>query len=307
MKEKSLEAEALDRYLSRLVRYKSELFDLYEGAHLQRKRVSRGGGWTWGYVLVGDEGKASGSSIGEDELKFFLDLCLLTEPESAYVIGHAFGLSTFALALAGGPDCRVFAIDNWNEGADPQSAKQLSESLLRSRRQLANVRLHTGSSPADTPRALKDLDRSLSLIFIDAEHSDLAAYEDFAGCLPFIDDSTICVWHNVDSTVGAFDRAWKVSSQQFFDQRYVLHTYGPMGIFFRRSRHPGLESYLRHSMLIWHDWEDFLPVIRRAGRCRALLERDRRLPARIERCLRRAVARVLRPGGGPAAVRRASE
>lgn len=291
------EAEALDRHLAGLERYKAELFGLYEGVRLERKVISRGGGWTWGYVLVGEEGKATGSSIGEDELKLLRDICLLTAPESAFVIGHAFGLSSFALALAAGTGCQVFAIDSWDEGQDPQSARELSQSLVRLRPELAGVRLHTGTSPADTPAALAELNGHLSILFIDAMHTDQAAYEDFAGCLPYIGEETVCLWHNVDSTIGAFDKAWQTEGQGLFDHRYVLHTYGPMGIFFNSDHHPRLDSYLRHETLIWQEWQDFLPVIRQADRCRDLLQRQSRLSARIMRRLRRTVAGGLQPGG----------
>ncbi len=292
---------ALESYLGGWAAYRSRLAALYEGQPLARKKAARGGGWTWGYVLTGSEGSTTGSSIGEDEIRLFYDLCLLSAPSTAYVIGHAFGLSTFALALAAGPGCRVFGIDNWQEGANPHGARRLSERLIGDHAELANVRLSSGTSPADTPRALAQLDGPLSLLFIDAEHTDAAALADFEGCLPFLTDASLCLWHNVDQTLGAFDRAWERAAVLGFDRRYVLRSYGPTGVFFSSRRHPLLDPYLAAGGLVWHDWQTFLPVIRRVRRCRTLLERDRRPTARLERRLRRLAARWLRRPGSRAA------
>jgi hypothetical protein len=112
----------LSSYLEDYHRFKERLFGLYaaQGARLSRKDSARGGGTSWGYQMAAwgshtSPGKLTGSSIGDDEIRVFFDLCQLARPRVAYIVGNGFGLSTFCLALAM-PGGRIAAIDNWSEG-----------------------------------------------------------------------------------------------------------------------------------------------------------------------------------------------
>jgi predicted O-methyltransferase YrrM len=239
---------------------KRELFDLYAGERLVRKVVPRGGGWTWGYqLLIGDE-IATGASIGEDEIRFFLDLPQLIEARSAFCVGVAFGLSTFALALAK-PDLTVFGIDNFTEGAGTEAARRLVERLIAER--VGNVRLYVGTSPQDTAACLagRGAGETVDLVFIDGLHQDDAAQADFGGVCPYLGERSVVLWHNTYATARAFELC---HDPRQFDTALVLRTYGALGIYFNRRFHPLLYTYLADHCLIWDDWQTHLAILNRA-------------------------------------------
>lgn len=243
-----------------LAERKRALFALYAGDILERKVVARGGGWTWGYQLMVNGKIASGASIGEDEIRLFLDLPHLIGGRFAYCIGVAFGLSTFALALSR-PEMTVFGIDNFTEGAATGATRRRVENCIRER--FGNVRLHVGTSPQDTPACLTALPRDgrLDLVFIDGLHLDAAAGADFAGVLPYLGESSVVLWHNTYATPQAFRDSY---DPNHFDTSWVLRTYGVLGIYFNRSAHPALDQYLRDHCLPWNDWEAHLAILNRA-------------------------------------------
>ena len=240
-------------YYNKIRDHKQALFALYEDEHLVRKIVARGNGWTWGYELFVNGKKATGSSIGEDEIKLLFDLSHIINARFSYCIGVAFGFSTFNLALAK-PDTLVFGIDNYSERAGPSTeyARELVERIIQDR--CLTVYLHIGTSPEDTPTCLSSLprDEKLSLVFIDGLHRNPAAKADFDGIRPFINSKTVILWHNVYSVSEAFMECF---DQQLFDQNYVLRTYGVMGIYFNAVEHPSLDRYLHDSCLVWDDWK----------------------------------------------------
>ena len=111
------------QYYQDLSKIKEASFNYYKekGITFERKQHPRGLGTTWGYRLSSSHAtknsqKTSGSSIGEDEIKLFYDICSLISPSASYVIGHSFGFSTLVLALSN-PEGVVIAIDNWSEGS----------------------------------------------------------------------------------------------------------------------------------------------------------------------------------------------
>lgn len=231
---------------------KVDLFALYSGETLQQKIVPQGHGWTWGYRLLFDGRAATGSSIGEDEIRFLLDLPHVTNSHSALCIGVAFGLSCCALALSR-PEQQVFGIDNYSEraGQGTDHARNLVQRLAREK--LRNLHLHIGTSPGDTAACLAGLSRgeSLGIVFIDGLHTDEAAAADFDGVRPYISSKTVVLWHDVFATERAFADRFP---SELFDRRLVLHTYGVMGVYFSATEHPALESYLADNCLLWDDW-----------------------------------------------------
>lgn len=285
---------ALQRHLDRFRLFHEQLMALYPEGSLIPRKPNRAGGWTWGYRYRDAERPLTGSSIGEDEIRLLFDLVTLGAPGSAFVIGHAFGLSTFALAVASGGTCQVFAIDSWAEGSDSKTARDLSEQLIATRPVLSRVRLTSGRSPDKTPQALAGLDGPLGILFIDGEHTNEAAAADFEGARPHLDQRTICLWHNVDQTIAAFDDSLHADEDRPWDRRYVLRSYGPLGITFSSTAHPWLDPYLASHNLIWADWQTYLPVLQRVRRAAWLLEKDSGRWARMRSGLRAFAARLAR-------------
>lgn len=239
-------------HYARIADMKRRLLGLYEGETLRRRCVSRKHRapreWTWGYELMVDGVKATGSSIGEDEIRIFAEIADLIDMRSAYTVGVAFGLSLFTLALAA-PDATVIGIDDYSERAGPgtQYARALVERIVAEH--CPNVRLVVGRSPQDTPTAVADC-APLSLVFIDGQHNALAASSDYAGAHPYLDARSVVLWHDSETRdvprafIGCLDR-------RLHDRCDRLHTYGRLGIHFNSAEHPALAEYLDASRLTY--------------------------------------------------------
>jgi hypothetical protein len=155
------------------------------------------------------------------------------------------------------------------------------------------VSIFTGSSPQDIPAALKSwkgrAPKTVDLAFIDGMHTDEAAAADFAGLLPYLRDRSVLLWHNVHGTRRAFEEAVAADGGRYWNQRRVLRTYGPLGIYYHDGRHPLLHEYLVAMNLLWNDWELYVSALKQAGRNRVpestgvVLRTTRRLLSRIRR------------------------
>jgi predicted O-methyltransferase YrrM len=287
--------DALTEYLDKVTAHKQRLFGLYAsaGAVLGRKETPRGGGTTWGYRLISCPGydaggKLTGTSIGDDEIRIFHDICRLVQPRRSLIIGNGFGLSAFALALAW-PAGEVTAMDNWSEGEAGIAGRDLSLRIRREAGLEGRVTIFTGTSPQDTPAALaawvnrggEDLD----LAFIDGLHEEAAAAADFAGLRPYLRSRSIILWHNVHATSQAFEDAsagWHAHA--------VLRSYGPLGITYQPEEHPRLHEYLQVSNLVWNDWRRYLRALLKSNTAAPV--ENPSLAVRIRRRIRSVVHRL---------------
>ncbi len=261
----------LEAYLDAVGAYKTRLFDLYSsaGAVLGRKETPRGGGTTWGYRLIScpgfdSGGKMTGTSIGDDEIRVFYDICQLIRPRRSLVVGNGFGLSAFALALAW-PAGQVVTMDNWSEGEAGIAARDLSLRICRDGGMEGRVTIFTGTSPQDTPAAMapwaEQGEGTLDLAFIDGLHEEAAAAADYEGLRPYLHSGSVVLWHNVHATPQAFEKA-----SASWNAHFVLRTYGPLGIDCQPAEHPLLHDYLQLSNLIWNDWPRFLRALLKSGK-----------------------------------------
>lgn len=265
----------LDGYLDDVRLYKERLFELYSsaGAVLGRKETPRGGGTTWGYRLIScpgydSGGKPTGTSIGDDEIRIFYDICQLIKPQRSLVIGNGFGVSAFALALAW-PAGEVVAMDNWSEGEAGIVARDLCLKICHAGGMDGRVTIFTGTSPADTPAAMQPLVRrgqdTLDLAFIDGLHKDEAAAADFQGLRPCLRRHSVVLWHNIHATSRAFTESDTSGVGAQWDKHCVLRTYGPLGIYYHSEEHPALHQYLTLSNLLWSDWSRYLRALLKTG------------------------------------------
>jgi predicted O-methyltransferase YrrM len=266
---------AVEIYLNKIIQHKEKLFGLYRetGAQLIRKEVNRAGGTTWGYRLISygkysAKEKISGSSIGDDEIRIFYDICQLIHPKQTVIIGNGFGLSAFALALSH-PDNEVVAIDNWSEGEFSIAARDLSLDICKSAKLQDRVHIVTGTSPQDTPRAMQYFDKhkeiKVDLAFIDGYHTNEAAAADYQGLLPYLDSHSIVLWHNVYSVREAFQDAVMKENDRLWDQEMVLRTFGPLGVYYETKTYPKLHQYFQNLNLEWRDWDMYLSALKKAG------------------------------------------
>lgn len=294
---------SLDSYLADVRTYKDGLFGLYTaaGAVLGRKDTPRGGGTSWGYRLVScpgydSGGKPTGTSIGDDEIRIFYDICQLVRPRHSLVIGNGFGVSAFALALAW-PDGEVAAMDNWSEGEAGIVARDLSLRICRAAGMDKRVTIFTGTSPADIPAAaspwLGQGMEFLDIAFIDGLHTDAAAAADFQGLRPYLRPQSVVLWHNIHATARAFQETAAGEGGSLWQEHQALRTYGPLGIYYDPAEQPALRQYLETTNLIWKDWPRYLRALLKSGapdpaqpvsldrrvrrRIRSLIQRIRRL------------------------------
>lgn len=186
--------------------------------------------------------KATGSSVGADEIDLLMGLACRLRIRSALGVGVAFGVSTFALAF-GNPNAIVVGIDDYSERAGPgsQQARTLVESVLADR--CPRVRLHIGRSPESTAAALVGVPLPLGLLFIDGLHTEEASMADFRGALPYLDRRSVVLWH--DTHMGGVRRSWR-RSQKIGPHRQhrQLRTYSAMGISYNAAEHPWLDEEL---------------------------------------------------------------
>ena len=289
-------------YAEALHALRERLFGLYadQGALLERKVMPWSLGTTWGYWLREWKGmraskENSAASIGDDEVRLFSDLCQLVRPEVSYVIGNSFGFSTFCLALAW-PRGRVVAIDNWSEPDTAAINQPLTDAIIAAGG-FGNVVVHTGSSPADTRAALEAAGcagRPLSIAFIDGLHRNDAALADFRGLLPHLDERSIVLWHNVNTTADAFREGWRGGGNRLYDQMHVLRTHGPLGIYYARAAHPAVHRYLADSSLVWPEWERYIHLVSSEDELQRFERMARSVPWRMAAAVTRPLRSLLK-------------
>lgn len=138
-------------------------------------------------------GMASPISMGEDELALLAALVELVQPERAFMIGNAFGLSGAVLARAlAGCGGTLTTLDAASEGDGPRCdavARQLREHLGLEE----TWRIEIGWSPLDVPRVVEE---PVQLCIIDGEHSHPQVTRDLEACLPHLTDDAVVVWHD---------------------------------------------------------------------------------------------------------------
>jgi hypothetical protein len=91
-----------------------------------------------------------------------------------YVLGNAFGFSTFILAELF-PSERIDVMDAVSEGSDSIIGHELTIEIAK--KYYPNVNLTLGYSPDDLPKS-----GSYGFILIDAEHTDNHLWMDWVGC-----------------------------------------------------------------------------------------------------------------------------
>ncbi len=134
-------------------------------------------------------------SIGEDECRAFGTLIEALRPQTCFIIGNAFGLSSAYIGdmmkVHGGN--AVITLDNQSEGNGPECARvaQTLVDELGLHGFVANVK---GSSPQDIPRATSNAKQDL--IFIDGLHRHPQVTHDLNGVLPIAHDKSVIVFHD---------------------------------------------------------------------------------------------------------------
>ncbi|NPV82109.1 MAG: class I SAM-dependent methyltransferase [Candidatus Aminicenantes bacterium] len=139
----------------------------------------------------------TGGGFHGTDLMLFLAIRDIFPARSIFIIGNAFGYSTFCLAEVFG-EAKVDVIDAEIEGEDNKVGSNLTRKIAE--RYYPSVRLTIGFSPEDTPRAVRKevIDTGgYELIFIDGLHTNDQIYKDFNGISPYLAPKCIVVIHDV--------------------------------------------------------------------------------------------------------------
>lgn len=133
-------------------------------------------------------------SIGEDECRVFGALIERYRPETCFIIGNAFGLSSCYIAAAM-RDCggrSVTTLDSEQEGDGATCGRIARE--LAAKLELGLLTNVKGRSPEDIAGAAAE--STYDLIFIDGAHIHPQVTKDYEGMRSYIADDTIVVWHD---------------------------------------------------------------------------------------------------------------
>jgi len=130
--------------------------------------------------------------VSSCDLELFTQLSTRLDPRRIFVVGNAYGLSTLALAAVF-PRAAIDVIDaevwgSWVATGTSLTRKIVAEGDL-------DVQLVVGSSPLDTPAALRG--RAYDLVFIDGKHTHRHMVDDFRGIRPYLAMWSLVILHDV--------------------------------------------------------------------------------------------------------------
>jgi hypothetical protein len=122
----------------------------------------------------------TGGGIGMGEVYFIEELCRIVDPASVFIIGNAFGWSTFTFALSA-KDARVVALDAGSEGRDNMEGIRLTNEMAE--RHGIKAKCIFGHSPQDVEKVLNEhLPNAPAIVFIDGLHTNSQLMDDFMAC-----------------------------------------------------------------------------------------------------------------------------
>lgn len=136
----------------------------------------------------------TGGGISVSDAFLFSVIARMFEPSTIFVIGNAFGLSTFVLAESF-PGALIDVIDAEAEGTDNSRGSEVTRKIAQSA--FPKVQLTTGFSPQDVPKACRV--PKYQMAFIDGLHTNEQMLKDFIGLRPFLDEQCVVVFHDVAS------------------------------------------------------------------------------------------------------------
>ena len=118
------------------------------------------------------------------------------QPKNIFIIGNAFGWSTFALALAN-PSAQIVAIDALVEGNDALYAHNLCQKIIEDEG-FENVKILHASSPQDVESVVNThLNGPIELALIDGKHTPQQQTLDFQAIQQVVADEHIVFLHDV--------------------------------------------------------------------------------------------------------------
>lgn len=139
----------------------------------------------------------TGGGFHDTDIKLFLTIAEAMPVKSIFIIGNAFGYSTFCLSEIF-KEALIDVIDAEVEGDDNKKGSEITRTIAK--KHYPNVRLTIGFSPQDTPKAVHPEIKALGgydLVFIDGLHTDEQIIKDFDGIVPFLASKCVVAIHDV--------------------------------------------------------------------------------------------------------------
>lgn len=179
----------------------------------------------------------------------FLAIHDIFPARSIFIIGNAFGYSTFCLGEIFREAC-IDVIDAETEGQDNKVGSNLTRKIAE--RYYPSVRLTIGFSPEETPKAVRKevIDKGgYELVFINGLHTNDQIYKDFNGISPHLAPNCIIVIHDVGlANLQPGFRAIREKASQLGFNSFIsrlIWTHFGTGLLARGFAPSQFESYLR--------------------------------------------------------------
>ena len=156
---------------------------------------------------------STGGGISVSDAFLFSTISRMFNPAAIFVVGNAFGLSTFVLAESF-PGALIDVIDAEAEGSDNARGSEITRKISQSH--FPKVQLTVGYSPQDISKACRV--PKYQMAFIDGLHTNEQMVKDFVGLCPFLDDKCVVVFHDVAShnMLDGWNEIIKLSSKNGF-------------------------------------------------------------------------------------------
>ena len=173
--DESRHAQLMSVYLKLVDLYRRNGFQVRTGLYPPHFGNFKGASGT---VLEKDSLKLrTGGGIALGEVYLLEELCAAVQPRRIFIIGNAFGWSTFAFAYAC-PEARVVALDAGVEGNDNRVGIDLTNEIAR--QENMNVRCVYGFSPQEVaPTLAREMSDPPDFVFIDGLHTNQQLMLDF--------------------------------------------------------------------------------------------------------------------------------
>lgn len=161
----------------------------------------------------------TGGGCSPSDALLFTCISRLISPNAIFIIGNAFGLSTFILADLF-PTSHIDVIDAESEGADNSLGSDLTRRIAAAH--FPNVHLTKGYSPQEISKAARSA--KYQFAFVDGLHTDEQMVADFDGLRPILDTSAVVVFHDV--ALCKMSAAWRHVEAVAKSEGYATHQMG---------------------------------------------------------------------------------
>ena len=167
------------------------------------------------------------------------------QAQNIFIVGNAFGWSTFALALAC-PQSNIVVIDNFQEGTQARVGHQLSL-RIKDRQKFERVFLLQASSPDDVATVAQQYFPAgkSDFMLIDGNHTNAQLLLDFAAVQKIAEEQHIVFLHDIINF--EMTKAFVELRHQYkqLENAILLRTPSGMGCFFTKDIHTGSRQAIR--------------------------------------------------------------